>query len=249
MSIIRFHHRNKMQQQQQKTFAEDYQVNKSKILAKALQGLENLFHSMKSFLGSSHHGDLAVTWLKLESSDQLGDILAIIKDLSFYGVQQKSQQNSTIKVAGAAAVEFKLEPSNDHELLLSSSLEKVSRSEENEEDLDGINYGDTKNNKFTSKSKQPVNSDGASDGARFKKKSYYGKNSTNKQQSQQPQVAQAGLNLSDSCNSKLIAENSTNSLMCYKETQVPLILPPRSLGEYTNMYYFFLTINYKLAEI
>lgn len=54
---------------------EDFKVNRSKILIKALQGMENLFNSIKA----SNSQGVELVWLKMNGCDQLGDILAFVK--------------------------------------------------------------------------------------------------------------------------------------------------------------------------
>jgi hypothetical protein len=84
MRVLRFHHMNKKFASAADTSSilkhDDYKVNKSKILSKALQALENLFNSIKT----SNLPQTELNWLKIDSTDQIGDILAIIKVTRFF---------------------------------------------------------------------------------------------------------------------------------------------------------------------
>jgi hypothetical protein len=91
MKILRFHHMNKEFAGSAETnlilSSEDYKVNKSKILSKALQALESLFNSIKT----SNLQQVELNWLKIDTAEQIGDILAIIKvNLKFKFLFQKT---------------------------------------------------------------------------------------------------------------------------------------------------------------
>jgi hypothetical protein len=83
LKILKFHHMNKQFVDMNSNLilsSEDYKINKSKILSKALQGMENLFNSIKT----SSLQSVEFNWLKIDKTNQIGDILAIIKVKKVY---------------------------------------------------------------------------------------------------------------------------------------------------------------------
>jgi hypothetical protein len=88
MRVIRFHHQNseltlgeEKEKLTNKKLNEEFRVNKSKILTKALQGLENLFFSIKSSKEPQQQqsAQSSLNWLQASNEFQLGDILALVK--------------------------------------------------------------------------------------------------------------------------------------------------------------------------
>jgi hypothetical protein len=173
-----------------------------------------------------------------------------LKDLSFYGSQKSANKrfNSSFSQQlklNDSNTELKLEPSTGPEILLTSVSDKKSAADENLTDeaidLDGINYGQAKNNTFTpstankkSPKKQPPNF--YTDESKYKKKGYYNKNSgrnvstpATKPNNQPVSNTPFELSLDKSLGS------NTNSLMCFKEALVPLI--NQQQGAKTSGYY------------
>ncbi|CAF0791844.1 unnamed protein product [Brachionus calyciflorus] len=175
-------------------YGDEFIVNNCKILSKALQGLENLFLSISNQLN----------WIVLIGPEfQLGDILAIIKDLSVYGIVTKKSNLDGEK----SVKENKLEPSNVDDLLSNeknkkfNDLNSQSKNDNNETD-DEIKIPNEKlNNKKT-------NNNNGEKG----KNSKFGRNNSGKQLHNQ------------SIDSNLFEKNiENNSVQCLREAQVPLV--------------------------
>ncbi len=139
-------------------------------------------------------------------------------------------------------MKLKLEPSNDHEILLSavSDSKKPNPTDEATNtddallpDLDGINYGDAKNNTYKKLPPPPKKQVPSSmslnlnnEESKYKKKSYYGKNSSknsNSAPSSKANQQSATSNASAEFSLDKSLGHNTNSLLCFKETLVPLI--------------------------
>lgn len=83
LAILRFYYSTTAQEESAsgRIFANnEFRMNKSKILTKALQGLENLFYSIRNSHQSSPQQNSALNWTQLNSTEcQIGDLLALVK--------------------------------------------------------------------------------------------------------------------------------------------------------------------------
>jgi hypothetical protein len=193
----------------------------SKIIVKALQGLENLFISLQS--PTTQQQQHQTSWpLTMPNDYQLADILAIIKNLSFYGFNSNSNKmNSSI---------------DEKEVI--ETLDKVNKNEvvsrfEKLEPAVFIPITESKmdNQSNSKQQQQQENSDDDCDDSIKNKNSFY-QNKNNKKNYTKPKLNTTTTNVTDGNNKKSNDSTTTrtttttitaNSIQYLFKNQVPLI--------------------------